>query len=172
MEQINSLLDLTGKVAVVTGGGDGIGRGCALVLAAAGATVVVSNRTESKAATGAREITDSGGKALAAECDVAQKSHLKRLIDLTVETFGTVNILVNNAGHGGGGRENPCNIDFRRKRVRPLDALQAGGPVHEAVELREHHQHYFDEFGKQRPRDGNLWLLEGGAQSSDVESGV
>ena len=100
MEQINSLLDLTGKVAVVTGGGDGIGRGCALVLAAAGATVVVSNRTESKAATVAREITDSGGKALAAECDV------------TVETFGTVNILVNNAGHGGGGRENPFNIDL------------------------------------------------------------
>lgn len=112
MEQINSLLDLTGKVAVVTGGGDGIGRGCALVLAAVGATVVVSNRTESKAAAVAREITDSGGNALAAECDVAQESHLKRLIDLTVETFGTVNILVNNAGHGGGGRENPFNIDL------------------------------------------------------------
>ena len=46
--EINSLLDLSGKVAVVTGGGDGIGAGCAVVLAAAGASVVVSNRTESK----------------------------------------------------------------------------------------------------------------------------
>ena len=103
--------DLSGKVAVVTGGGDGIGRGCCLILAAAGASVVVSNRTLSKAQAVAEEITRAGGRAIAVDCDVEEDSHLVRLIDTAVETFGTVNILVNNVGHGGGGREDPFKID-------------------------------------------------------------
>lgn len=103
-------IDLGGKVAVVTGGGDGIGRGCCEALARAGASVVVSNRTLAKAEAVASAITAAGGTAVAVECDVADDSHLVRLVETAVSRFGTVNILVNNAGIGGGGRESPSAI--------------------------------------------------------------
>lgn len=124
--EINSLLDLSGKVAVVTGGGDGIGAGCAVALAAAGASVVVSNRTESKAVHIAGIINREGGKAIAARCDVSNKDDLKNLIDEAVKAFGTINILVNNAGLGGGGRENPYNID--RAYVERIYAINVFAP--------------------------------------------
>lgn len=108
---INSLLDLTGKVAVVTGGGDGIGRGCCLMLAAAGAKVIVSDIDAQKARAVADEIASGGGEAESTRCDVTDNADLVRLIDFTIERFGTVNVLVNNAGIGGGGRENPFRID-------------------------------------------------------------
>lgn len=107
----DDILNLEGKVAVVTGGGDGIGKGCCEILAAAGAKVVVSNRHIDKARAVADEITASGKTAIAVECDVLVDTQRKSLIEKTVEAFGTVNILVNNAGFGGGGRENPFDID-------------------------------------------------------------
>lgn len=110
--EVEKLIDLTGKVAVVTGGGDGIGKGCCEILAAAGASVVVSDLSLEKAQTVAQDIIASGGKAVSTACNVMLKEDLDALIDFTVKTFGTVNILVNNAGIGGGGRENPFNIDM------------------------------------------------------------
>lgn len=109
---MDNLLDLTGKVAIVTGGGDGIGKGCAEILAAAGAKVVVSNRTLAKAEAVVGEITSSGGSAIAVECDVQNDSDLERTVSTAIDSYGTVNILVNNAGLGGGGRENPFKIDL------------------------------------------------------------
>lgn len=109
---MDSLFDLTGKVAVVTGGGDGIGKGCCEILAAAGAEVVVSDLSLEKADDVARSINASGGKAVAIGCNVMLKEDLENLITFAVKTYGTVNILVNNAGIGGGGRENPFNIDL------------------------------------------------------------
>ncbi|MDE6299948.1 MAG: glucose 1-dehydrogenase [Muribaculaceae bacterium] len=106
------LFDLTGKVAVVTGGGDGIGRGACEILAAAGAAVVVSDMSAEKAQAVAEAIVKDGGKAVATVCNVLKKDDLDALVKFTVEQFGTVNILVNNAGIGGGGRENPYNIDL------------------------------------------------------------
>lgn len=123
---IDTLFDLTGKVAVVTGGGDGIGRGVCEILAAAGASVVVSNRSLDKAQSVSDAINAAGGKSVAAECDVLNPDHLTRLIDFTVETFGTVNILVNNAGIGGGGRENPFKID--RDYVERIYAINVFAP--------------------------------------------
>lgn len=111
MNNIDSLFDLTGKIAVVTGGGDGIGRASCEMLAAAGASVVVSDLSLEKARIVADGITTAGGKAAATDCNVLNSDDLSRLIEFTVTTFGTVNILVNNAGMGGGGRENPFNID-------------------------------------------------------------
>lgn len=107
----DSLFDLTGKVAVVTGGGDGIGKASCEILAAAGAAVVVSDLSSEKAQHVADGIAASGGKSAAVACDVLDPADLTHLIDFTVNTFGTVNILVNNAGMGGGGRENPFRID-------------------------------------------------------------
>lgn len=126
MTSIPSLFDLSGKVAVVTAGGDGIGRACCLTLAAAGAYVVVSNRTLSKAEAVAKEITDNGGTAVATGCDVLNSIDLRALIDFTVNTYGTVNILVNNAGLGGGGRENPFQID--RAYVERIFAINVFAP--------------------------------------------
>lgn len=108
---INSLFDLSGKVAIVTGGGDGIGAGCSKILAAAGASVVVSDISADKAKAVADEITASGGKAMSVACNVLEDADLVNLVDTAVKTYGTVNILVNNAGLGGGGRENPFRID-------------------------------------------------------------
>lgn len=108
---MENLFDLTGKVAIVTGGGDGIGKGCAQILASAGAAVVVSDISLEKARNVAREIEAAGGKAAAAECNVLNFDELKKVVDLAVDRFGTVNIVVNNAGLGGGGRENPFKID-------------------------------------------------------------
>ena len=108
---INSLFDLSGKVAVVTGGGDGIGAGCCRILAAAGASVVVSDINADKAKAVADEISASGGRATPVACNVLEDNDLVNLVDNAVKTYGTVNILVNNAGLGGGGRENPLKID-------------------------------------------------------------
>lgn len=109
---MENYFDLSGKVAIVTGGGDGIGKGCAEILAAAGAKVVVSNRTLSKAQSVCDGISSTGGSAIAVECDVQIDSDLQNVVDIAIQKFGAVNILVNNAGLGGGGRENPFTIDL------------------------------------------------------------
>lgn len=108
---MENILDLEGKVAIVTGAGDGIGRGCAEILASAGASVVVSDLNMEKARAVADEINAAGGKAAAVACNVLDDADRVRLIETAEATFGGVNILVNNAGLGGGGKENPFNID-------------------------------------------------------------
>lgn len=110
--EFDKLFDLSGKVAVVTGGGDGIGKAACEVLAAAGASVVVSNLTLEKAESTVDGIVKAGGKAVAVKCDVMNKEDLSNLVSFAVKTYGTINILVNNAGLGGGGRENPFDIDL------------------------------------------------------------
>lgn len=124
--KINSLFDLTGKVAVVTGGGDGIGKASCEILAAAGAMVVVSDISLEKAQKVAEDINAAGGKSIATACDVLKSEDLNNLIEFTVANFGTVNILVNNAGLGGGGRENPFKID--RSYVERIYAINVFAP--------------------------------------------
>ncbi len=122
----DSLFDLTGRVAVVTGGGDGIGKASCEILAAAGASVVVSDISPDKARGVADAINAAGGRAAATACNVLDSADLKALIDFAVATYGTVNILVNNAGMGGGGRENPFNID--RAYVERIYAINVFAP--------------------------------------------
>lgn len=88
---------LAGKAAIVTGGGQGVGRGIALALAAAGARVVVCGRTESTLDDVREEIGARGGTARSIRCDVTVPTDLDRLVELTVAAFGTVDILVNSA---------------------------------------------------------------------------
>lgn len=108
---VHSLFDLSGKVAIVTGGGDGIGKGSCEILAQSGASIVVSDLMLDKAQAVADEIIGNGGKAIAVACNVLKDEDLVNLVDKAVAEFGTVNILVNNAGGGGGGRENPFKVD-------------------------------------------------------------
>ena len=88
---------LAGKVAIVTGAGQGVGRGIALALASAGASVVLVGRTVSKVEAVAAEIAGRGGAALAIGADVCSAGDIDRAVTTTVERFGTVDILVNNA---------------------------------------------------------------------------
>jgi NADP-dependent 3-hydroxy acid dehydrogenase YdfG len=90
---------LDGKVAIVTGGGSGIGRAAAKMLAAEGAQVVVSGRTQSKLDEVAREIAAAGGKAAARAANVERSDEAVGLATWTLGRFGRVDILVNNAGH-------------------------------------------------------------------------
>ncbi|WP_322511177.1 3-oxoacyl-[acyl-carrier-protein] reductase [Chloroflexus sp.] len=93
------LLDLSGRVAIVTGGSRGIGRATAERLAASGATVVVNYRGNAAAAEATvAAITGAGGKAVAVQGDVSQPADVEHLVKTTLEQFGRIDILVNNAG--------------------------------------------------------------------------
>lgn len=88
---------LDGKVALVTGAGQGVGRGIALALAAEGAAVAVAGRTASKLENAVAEIRGRGGRALAVECDVKDPDSLARCVEATVAGLGGLHILINNA---------------------------------------------------------------------------
>jgi len=90
-------LDLSGRVAIVTGASRGIGRAIALTLAKAGAAVVAGARGE-HAADVATEIVDAGGRAQAVTLDVTDPASVAAAIEAAVSAFGRVDILVNNAG--------------------------------------------------------------------------
>lgn len=89
---------LTGKVAVVTGAGSGIGRVSAGILAAHGARIIASDLNETAAGETARMIVDSGGAAIAMKADVASDAELERLIAHTIEACGRLDILHSHAG--------------------------------------------------------------------------
>jgi len=89
---------LDGKVAVVTGASSGIGEATAEALAAEGATVVVAARREERLTDLAKRIEENGGRVLAAACDVADQGQAHGLIRKAEEEFGSVDILINNAG--------------------------------------------------------------------------
>jgi len=92
-------IDLSGKVAVVTGASRGIGRECAATLAAAGALVVLNyNKSAEKAEAAAREIREFGGQADCFRADVSQPEEVQQLFEHVRKTHGGVDILVNNAG--------------------------------------------------------------------------
>src|SRR4029453_18160655 len=90
--------DLTGRVAIITGGGTGIGRGAALVLAEHGADVVLAGRRPEPLESTAQEITALGRRGLAAPTDVTSPEACQELVDSTLAELGRVDILVNNAG--------------------------------------------------------------------------
>lgn len=95
---------LASKVAIVTGSGRGVGKGIALALAAQGASIAVCGRTPETLEETVAEIVRRGGDAFATVADVTQPAHIARLVGATVERYGTVDILVNNAqaSHGLG----------------------------------------------------------------------
>jgi 3-oxoacyl-[acyl-carrier protein] reductase len=92
------MLGLEGRIALVTGASQGIGRACALELARQGATVTLAARNEAKLADVASEIASAGGQAAAFALDVASEDSIKAGAKAVLEKFGKIEILVNNAG--------------------------------------------------------------------------
>jgi NAD(P)-dependent dehydrogenase (short-subunit alcohol dehydrogenase family) len=93
----NVTFNFEGKVAIVTGGGRGIGRAIALGLAGSGAQVVVTARTQSEIEQVAKEIEEKGGKVLPIVTDLTVPAQLEELVRETIKVFGRIDILVNNA---------------------------------------------------------------------------
>lgn len=97
--------NLKGMTAIITGAGNGIGKACALMLARAGVNIVASDLDKVSADNTAIESRGFGVKAIGVKCNVTVESDLENLVKEAIKEFGTVNILINNAGGGGGGRE-------------------------------------------------------------------
>ncbi len=99
MDDINKLFDLTGKVALVTGGSRGLGRAMVLAFAQAGADVVIASRKLDACEALAREVVESTGrKALPVACNVSDWTQVEQLAETAYGHFGKVDVLVNNAG--------------------------------------------------------------------------
>jgi 3-oxoacyl-[acyl-carrier protein] reductase len=134
---------LENKVAIVTGGGTGIGRGVARALASEGARVVVCGRRRDRLEQTVEAIRQAGGSALAVQADVSDVHDVDRLVTTTMETYGKIDILINNAGIADGGELH--NLDpetwdrvmetnlrgpfLTMRRVLPVMRLQGSGHI-------------------------------------------
>ncbi len=105
MDQLNE------RTAIVTGGGTGIGRGIAVVLAREGANVVICGRRSEPLEETVAAIEEIGADALAVPADVSDAADVSRLVGTAVDMYGTVDILINNAGIGGSGPIHEHDID-------------------------------------------------------------
>jgi len=94
----DSVFDLTGEVAIVTGGGTGIGRSIAVELARAGADITVSSRDMAHLETTAPLVRELGRRCMTVAADVRQEDQIQSMVKRTLDEFGRIDILVNNAG--------------------------------------------------------------------------
>jgi short-subunit dehydrogenase len=124
---------LRGKVAVVTGASSGIGEATARELASRGASVVLASRAVDKLEGLRREISASGGVAFVVQTDVSDRSSVEAMVWRAVGRFGSLDVLVNNAGLGLSGRISevrPADVRhvFEVNTVGPLNCIQAALP--------------------------------------------
>ncbi|MDO6656918.1 SDR family oxidoreductase [Anaerobacillus sp. 1_MG-2023] len=99
---VMQLFDLTGKTAIVTGGGRGLGKQIAEGFAEAGANVVICSRKREACEAVSEELQKAGVKSLAFECDVTNQEQVQHVVDETMKEFGRIDILVNNSGASWG----------------------------------------------------------------------
>lgn len=115
-------VDISGRIAIVTGGNSGVGEAICKTLANAGAKVAVVGRRAEKNDAVAEAIQADGGEAIGISCDIGKLEQVQAMVAKVVETFGTPNILINNAGYPAGGRL--LDVDYEKWH----DAFQ--GMVH------------------------------------------
>ena len=94
---INNQFNLEGKVAIITGSSKGIGKAIARGLAEKGAAVVISSRSQDTCDEVVKEFTKEGLRAIGIACHIGKGEQRKYLMDKTIDTFGSIDILVNNA---------------------------------------------------------------------------
>jgi 2-hydroxycyclohexanecarboxyl-CoA dehydrogenase len=125
---------LDGKVAIVTGGGQGLGRAGALVLAERGVAVTITGRTAAKLDAVVAEIEASGGTAQAVAGDVSDRTDVQKAVDATVDAYGGLDIVVNNAQSSQPGlsllevTDDVIELTFRSEALDTLYAMQASHP--------------------------------------------
>ncbi len=124
------IFDLTGQVALITGASTGLGRNFAKVLAANGAKVVVAARSVDKLESLKAEIEADGGEALAVKLDIADREQIAPAFDAAEEAFGTVTLLINNAGISGA----MTGMDMTPEEWREVMAVNLDGPWFAAQE--------------------------------------
>ncbi|MBW1990317.1 MAG: SDR family oxidoreductase [Deltaproteobacteria bacterium] len=130
------------KVAVVTGGGSGIGRALCEKLAAAGAKVLVSDIDEYQAKAVASAITSMGGKALAHKTDVTKSPQVRELVQKALDTHGRLDYMFNNAGVGVGGEARDLTLkDWKRVLDVNLWGVIHGVDAAYPVMIRQGHGH-------------------------------
>ena len=126
----SQIFDLTGQVALVTGASSGLGARFARVLAANGASVVCLARRRERLDALVAEITAAGGKAMTVEADVTDRNAMALAFDVALEAFGTVTILVNNAGIARQSRFlDQTPDDWRETMSVNLDAVYANAQM-------------------------------------------
>lgn len=118
--------DFTGRVAVITGGASGIGLGLVRACAGAGMKVVVADLDPEALATVEAELTAKGTEVLTTTCDVSELDQVQALADATIERFGSVNLLCNNAGVGIPTRTN----DLKLEDWRWIIDVDLWGPIY------------------------------------------
>ncbi|MET8208911.1 SDR family NAD(P)-dependent oxidoreductase, partial [Streptomyces sp. NPDC005373] len=126
MRERRDLFRLDGRVAVVTGGGTGIGRGSALVLAEHGADVVLAGRRPGPLEETAKEIKALGRRALAVPTDVSDAEQCRALVAAALKEFGRLDVLVNCAG--GGPTKGP--LKWTDQEWQDILALNLGSVFH------------------------------------------
>jgi 2-dehydro-3-deoxy-D-gluconate 5-dehydrogenase len=109
------LFNLSGKVAIVTGGNSGIGLGIARGLAEAGATGVIAARNEAKSSDAVKDLESHGGSAYAVKCDVTDDDTIQAMVQTVLDRSGRIDILVNNAGTTV--RKRPEELSFEEWRM-------------------------------------------------------
>lgn len=105
-------MQLEGKVAIISGGGSGIGRGIALALAQRGVRVVVFGRRKKSVDETVALVGNQGGEVTAVQADVAQVEDVKRVVDQTIAQYRKIDILVNNAGVSGGAPVHELSVEI------------------------------------------------------------
>ena len=133
---------LDGKNALVTGGSQGIGAAASLELAREGANICLTYRKhEAEAKKYAEEIENMGRKALALQCDIASFADAERVVNTALETFGSLQILVNNAGMNWDGvswkmSEEQWDRVFRSQSERIFQLYTPGCPCLQRLQIR------------------------------------
>jgi NAD(P)-dependent dehydrogenase (short-subunit alcohol dehydrogenase family) len=144
--KVNELMSLKGKVAIVTGGGRGIGLFIAQGLAEAGADLVIASRKVQKCEEACSKLIALGVKAIPVKCDMASDDEIKNLVDVTMKEFGRIDILVNNAGINlglayPGVPPGQVGQDLCSQRTRRMGPLPDGGQHNEGAGWRQDDQH-------------------------------
>src|SRR5947209_15504961 len=114
---VKQLFDLTGRVAIITGGSIGLGRQMAEGLAEMGANLVLCARKKERCQEAAEELQKLGVRTLALGCDVKNPAHVQEVVDATVSEFGRIDILVNNAGTSWGAPVEEMRLEHWNKVI-------------------------------------------------------
>jgi len=115
--KVQQLFDLTGQVAIVTGGSIGLGRQMAEGLAEAGANLVLCARKKERCEQAAGELQKLGVKTLALGCDVKNSANVQEVVDATLAQFGRIDILINNAGTSWGAPVEEMRLEHWNKVI-------------------------------------------------------